>query len=375
MLTGSPGTASVIAQAIDESSLHEQEGTLAGDNTLLVLFADESRLGALARSLHRPSRPRSGGSSDPDEEGRPRLLRRARHVGRRRLAARAVRCRGGDPHGRRRRRVAPRRASSGGRCPPARRGPTSSTRASGSSPTSCGRTSRPTRCTRAPIRWPPRSPGRSSRSSSSRSPQREGADAVAHGCTGKGNDQVRFDVADPRARSGARGHRPDARRDGPDPRPGDRLRDRARDRDPDHQGVALFDRRQPLGPVVRDGRARGSVGHAARRRLRVDGRRRPTRPTRSRSRSSSRAASRSPIDGERLLPVDARRARPRAGRRARRRADRPRRGPPGRDQEPRDLRGAGGDDPARRASGARGADAVAATRSGSTGWSPTSWPG
>ena len=31
-------------EAIDESSLSEQEGTLAGDNTLLVLFADESRL-------------------------------------------------------------------------------------------------------------------------------------------------------------------------------------------------------------------------------------------------------------------------------------------------------------------------------------------
>ena len=44
LLTGSPGTASVIAQAIDESSLTEQEGTLAGDNTLLVLFADEDRL-------------------------------------------------------------------------------------------------------------------------------------------------------------------------------------------------------------------------------------------------------------------------------------------------------------------------------------------
>jgi transcriptional regulator of arginine metabolism len=44
VLTGTPGTASVIAQAIDESTLHEQEGTLAGDNTLLVLFADESRL-------------------------------------------------------------------------------------------------------------------------------------------------------------------------------------------------------------------------------------------------------------------------------------------------------------------------------------------
>jgi Arginine repressor, C-terminal domain. len=34
----------VIAQAIDESTLQEQEGTLAGDNTLLVLFADEARL-------------------------------------------------------------------------------------------------------------------------------------------------------------------------------------------------------------------------------------------------------------------------------------------------------------------------------------------
>ena len=44
VLTGTPGTASVIAQAIDESTLHEQEGTLAGDNTLLVLFADEARL-------------------------------------------------------------------------------------------------------------------------------------------------------------------------------------------------------------------------------------------------------------------------------------------------------------------------------------------
>ena len=44
VLTGTPGTASVVAQAIDESSLQEQEGTLAGDNTLLVLFADEVRL-------------------------------------------------------------------------------------------------------------------------------------------------------------------------------------------------------------------------------------------------------------------------------------------------------------------------------------------
>ena len=44
VLTGTPGTASVVAQAIDESTLQEQEGTLAGDNTLLVLFADDARL-------------------------------------------------------------------------------------------------------------------------------------------------------------------------------------------------------------------------------------------------------------------------------------------------------------------------------------------
>ena len=50
VIIGTPGTASVIAQAIDESTLQDQEGTLAGDNTLLVLFADEV---ALARWLDR----------------------------------------------------------------------------------------------------------------------------------------------------------------------------------------------------------------------------------------------------------------------------------------------------------------------------------
>ena len=64
VLTGTPGTASVIAQAIDESSLQEQEGTLAGDNTLLVLFRDEARL---ERWLERfgAIQARSGGSKVP----------------------------------------------------------------------------------------------------------------------------------------------------------------------------------------------------------------------------------------------------------------------------------------------------------------------
>jgi len=44
VLISSPGTAPVLGQAIDDSTLQEQEGTLAGDNTLLVLFRDEARL-------------------------------------------------------------------------------------------------------------------------------------------------------------------------------------------------------------------------------------------------------------------------------------------------------------------------------------------
>jgi len=50
VITGQPGTANVIGQAIDESTLADQVGTVAGDNTLIVLFADEP---ALIRWLER----------------------------------------------------------------------------------------------------------------------------------------------------------------------------------------------------------------------------------------------------------------------------------------------------------------------------------
>ena len=46
LLTSEAGVANAIGQAIDESTFDEQEGTLAGDNTILVLFADEARLHA-----------------------------------------------------------------------------------------------------------------------------------------------------------------------------------------------------------------------------------------------------------------------------------------------------------------------------------------
>ena len=44
VLVSTPGAASAIAQAIDDSGFDEPVGTLAGDNTLLVLFADEASL-------------------------------------------------------------------------------------------------------------------------------------------------------------------------------------------------------------------------------------------------------------------------------------------------------------------------------------------
>ena len=44
LLVSTPGSASIIAEAIDRSTMDEPEGTVAGDNTVLVLFADVPRL-------------------------------------------------------------------------------------------------------------------------------------------------------------------------------------------------------------------------------------------------------------------------------------------------------------------------------------------
>jgi transcriptional regulator of arginine metabolism len=66
VVTGTPGTASVIAQAIDESTLSEQVGTVAGDNTLIVLFADEP---AQQRWLHRFTALQSPNAAGAGAEG------------------------------------------------------------------------------------------------------------------------------------------------------------------------------------------------------------------------------------------------------------------------------------------------------------------
>jgi transcriptional regulator of arginine metabolism len=44
VLVSTAGTASILAEAIDLSTLDDQVGTLAGDNTVLVLFADAAAL-------------------------------------------------------------------------------------------------------------------------------------------------------------------------------------------------------------------------------------------------------------------------------------------------------------------------------------------
>jgi len=65
LLITSAGMASALSQAIDESTLQDQEGTLAGENTVLVLFADEERLVRWRASLER-FRPDGGAQSRPN---------------------------------------------------------------------------------------------------------------------------------------------------------------------------------------------------------------------------------------------------------------------------------------------------------------------
>ena len=188
--------------------------------------------------------------------------------------------------------------------------------------------------------------------------KREGADAVAHGCTGKGNDQVRFDVATHALDPGLEVIAP--------MRVGMGL---TRDQEIDYAAergieipitkaspysidVNLWGRSCETG-VLEDpwvtppaDAYEWTVAPAdAPDPVEIVDRLRGRRPGRARRRAAGAGR--------------AGRAAPRARRRARRRPDRPRRGPPGRHQEPRDLRDAGRDHPARRAPRARGPDAVA----------------
>ena len=97
-----------------------------------------------------------------------------------------------------------------------------------------------------------------------------GAEAVVHGCTGKGNDQLRFELAFKANYPGVNVIAP--------------LRDRIWTREEEieyalargipvkrHTGLALLDRREPPGPLDRGRDARGSVDGPARGAVPADG--------------------------------------------------------------------------------------------------------
>ena len=183
---------------------------------------------------------------------------------------------------------------------------------------------------------------------------RTGCDTIAHGCTGKGNDQVRIEATvatlDPElkiiapVRDWTMGREEEiayAREHGIPLKGGTEV-------------VALLDRRQPLGPLLGGPRDRGPRRAAAGRRL-------PARhPARGGARRAAAAAgrlrggaarSRSTASGSSLVELIERAGE--IGAPPRRRHRRPHRGPDRRPQGPRPLRGAGGGDPAGRPPRAR----------------------
>ena len=134
--------------------------------------------------------------------------------------------------------------------------------------------------------------------------KREGADAVAHGCTGKGNDQVRFDVATHALDPGLEVIAP--------MRVGMGL---TRDQEIDYaaeRGIEIpITKASPYsidvnlwGRSCETGVLEDPVGHAAGRRLRMD--RRAVRRAGRRSRSLIEFEGGIPVglDGERLAPVE-----------------------------------------------------------------------
>ena len=85
-----------------------------------------------------------------------------------------------------------------------------------------------------------------------------GAEAVVHGCTGKGNDQLRFELAFKAHYPGVRVHRAAPRPD-LDARRGDRVRARAGYPGRSDGRVPVLDRRESLRARHRGGDPRGSL--------------------------------------------------------------------------------------------------------------------
>ena len=170
----------------------------------------------------------------------------------------------------------------------------------------------------------------------------EGCDALAHGCTGKGNDQVRFELAYQALAPQLGGDRAVARVDARVARGGDRLRERAR-------RAGAGDAEKPYSMdqnlwhlsfesgILEDPWAEPPADMF---RLTVDPARGARRARSTRDRLRARRPGR-PSTGRALDPVTLDRDAEPPRRRARRRARRHRREPPRGNEEPRRLRDAG----------------------------------
>ena len=204
--------------------------------------------------------------------------------------------------------------------------------------------------------------------------RRTGCDTIAHGCTGKGNDQVRIEatvatlapelkVIAP-VRSWAMGRDEEiayARKHGIPVKGGTEAR-------------ALLDRRQPVGPLLGGPLDRGSLARARRRRL----------PARHPAQLAPDEPQIVEIDFERGRAGRARRRAAGAGRAARarrrdrlpprRRDRRPHRGPDRRPEGARHLRGAGRGDPAARRTASSSGWSGRSTRTSSSRSSTASGP-
>ena len=195
-----------------------------------------------------------------------------------------------------------------------------------------------------------------------------GADAVAHGATGKGNDQVRFELAAYALNPSIRVIAPWREWDLDLAHPAARVRRGAPD--PDRPGQArrgaVQRRREPPAHLLR-GQGAGGPGRGGAA-LRLPAHRRArggARRARSTSRSASSAATRSASTARRCRRRRCSTAAERARRAARGRPARPGREPLRRHEVPRHLRDPRRHDPASRRTGA-------SSRSRSTAARPTS---
>ena len=280
-----PGAAQYFASAIDRVGWESILGTIAGDDTILLITRSPSGGNDIARAVfdHEPNRQAgrrlSTSSSQQQREGRTQMSDRivlaysggldtsvcigwlAEETGQEVVAVAVDVGQGGEDM----ERHPPARPGlwSGrggrGRCQGRVRG--------GLLPSGAARQ----RALHGSLSAGQRPVSAADRAASCRGRQVHGATVVSHGCTGKGNDQVRFEVGIANLAPELTGDRASSRLR-LDPREGHCLR---RGQGPAHQAeqvLAVLDRPERLGPRSRDRFPGGHLERTHRGRLRLHGR-------------------------------------------------------------------------------------------------------